>query len=380
MLCISDRHDWFYYLEWVDIMDIYYYLGFSYFLGIGPMRFQLLQKIFKDLKKAYEADRQDLANVLGDKLADKFTDFRRRFRPEKELEIIKNKQIKVITREDALFPTPLIHISDPPICLYVKGKIESYDFEKDFFLGVVGTRMPTLYGQQITRHLVKDLTEQQLIIVSGLALGVDALAHETTLDSQGKTIAILGCGVDIIYPAVNRYLYQRILKNNGLIISEFPPSMPVAKGLFISRNRLISGLSKGVLVVEGSEKSGALITARYAAEQGKDVFAVPAPINSQMSQAPNLLLKQGAKLVTDTTDILEEYGLKKVSRKIQKIAEKLDKKEKAICGLLKTQAYTVNELTVNSQFDLSQVLSILSSLEILGVVTKNNEGKYYLKY
>lgn len=361
-------------------MEIHYYLAFSYFLGIGPMRFQQLCQEFGGAKSAYIANKNDLMPLLGEKLTAKFIDFRRKFDSQKELSLIQKKGIRILTHSDKSFPQSLLEIPDPPICLYVKGKIDAYDFKNNLCIGVVGTRMPTVYGQQITRRLVKELVEQQIIIVSGLALGIDALAHAITLESGGKTIAVLGCGLDIIYPAFNRYLYLRILENQGLIISEFPPSMPVAKGLFISRNRLISGLSRGVLVIEGSDKSGALITARYAAEQGKDVFATPAPINSQMSQAPNLLIKNGAKLVTGAIDILEEYGMQKINPQLETISQQFSSQEKIIYQLLKNQAATANELVINSGFNLMQVLNLISNLEILGIIAQNNEGKYFLKY
>jgi len=359
--------------------NLYYYLGFSYFLGIGPLKFQLLQNNFSNLKLAYEANELQLAKIIGSKTAAKFVDFRRRFYPEKELEIIRKKGTQIITREDKFFPQPLLQISDPPICLYIKGEIKKYNFEKELLIGVVGTRQPTTYGQQITRRFVKDLAEQKIVIVSGLALGIDALAHETALEVKGRTIAILGCGVDIVYPAANRWLYQKILKEKGLIISEFPPLMPVARGLFISRNRLISGLSQGILVVEGSEKSGTLITARYAAEQGKDVFAVPAPIDSTMSQAPNLLLKQGAKLVVNVNDILEEYGLKKLDQQIREITENFKPDEKAVYDQLRKKELTANELMSELHLDLTTILNILSNLELLGIVGKDVQGKYCLK-
>src|SRR3989338_348038 len=164
------------------------------------------------------------------------------------------------------------------------------------FFAIVGTRKPTSYGIQVARKFAYELTEAGFIIVSGMAMGIDTVAHQAALDAGGKTVAVLGCGVNIIYPAINYQLYHNIIKSGGAVISEFPPDQTVLKGLFISRNRIISGLSKGVLIAEGGEFSGALITAKYAGIQGKDVFAVPSSINSEMASAPNLLIKQGAKI------------------------------------------------------------------------------------
>src|SRR3989344_6509680 len=160
-----------------------------------------------------------------------------------------------------------------------------------------------------------------------MAIGIDSIAHQTALNNDGRTIAFLGCGVDIIYPAVNSNLYYKIINRGGLVISEFPPGEMVVKGLFIARNRLISGISRGVLIVEGAKDSGAMITARYAAEQGKEVFATPAPITSEVSEAPNILLKQGAKLVTSIDDILEEFNMRIAPKKKEEIEKELSGEE-----------------------------------------------------
>src|SRR3989344_5065464 len=175
-----------------------------------------------------------------------------------------------------------------------------------------------------------ELTEGGFIIVSGLAIGIDAAAHLACINSGGRTIAVLGCGVDIIYPAINASLYYKILKTGGLIISEFPPGQTVVKGLFIARNRIISALSLGVLVIEGARDSGAMITARYAAEQGKEVFALPGPLTSKMSEAPNNLLKQGAKLVISVEDIFEEFHLQVAPKKAEDAEATLEADEKII--------------------------------------------------
>lgn len=164
----------------------------------------------------------------------------------------------------------------------------------------------SVYGRMMAKKLVTDLVANGFTIVSGLALGVDSVAHETAIAAGGKTIAVLGCGIDIIYPASNARLYWHIARGNGAIVSEILPGMRTEKKKFVTRNRIISGLSLGVLVIEGSERSGSLITAKYAAEQGREVFAVPGPVTSSTSRAPSILLKNGAKLVESVDDILEE--------------------------------------------------------------------------
>src|SRR3989338_5923896 len=289
--------------------DLEYYLAFSYTLGIGPMRFAALRNSFGNVKKAYQATEREIADVIGSAYAHSFVRLRATFDPIKRIEEIQRKGIDILTQEDLRYPAQLLRISDPPICLYVKGNTEKVDFSRDLFFSIVGTRKPTSYGRLIAEKFSYELSQAGFTIRSGLALGIDAIAHMGALVGSRQTIAILGCGVDIIYPYVHKELYFRIIEENGLIMSEFPPGHMVQRGLFIARNRLISGLSKGLLVVEGAADSGAMITARYAAEQGKEVFAPPGPLTSEMSQAPNLLLKQGAKLVTSIADILEEFHM-----------------------------------------------------------------------
>lgn len=359
--------------------ELLYYLGFSHFLGIGPTRYAALLKRFANVEKAYNAAKKDLSEVIGINWAEKFVRFRQEFDPEKKIQELRIKKIEVLTQGDSRYPKSLKNISDPPICLYVKGDLENFNFAKNFFIAIVGTRKPTPYGQQVAKKFASELAEAGFVIVSGMAVGIDATAHQAALEAGGKTIAFLGCGVDIIYPAVNSRLYNQIINKGGLVISEFPPGQMVAKGLFIVRNRLISGVSMGVLVVEGAKDSGALITARYAAEQGKEVFAPPGPLTSAMSTAPNLLLKQGAKLVTSIEDILEEFNLKLVPKKKEQIEAELEGDEKVIFAILGDEPKLSDEIVNEAKLSVDKVLNILSLLEIKGVVEKNSEGKYQVK-
>ncbi len=368
-------------LRWVSMeKNLPYYVGFSHFLGIGPTRFAALLHYFKDVKKAYQASRSDLGKIIGINLAEKFVEFRGKFDPIKKLEEFKRKEIKVSPLLMRSHAKSLQQIPDPPICLYVKGNIDNFAFEKDYYFAVVGTRRPTPYGEQVAKKFALELAQAGFIIVSGMAIGIDTIAHKAALEAGAKTIAILGCGVDIIYPPSNLKLYNDIINQGGLVISEFPPGHTVLPGLFIARNRLISGLSMGVLVVEGAKDSGALITARYAVEQGKEVFAPPGPLTSEMSTAPNLLLKQGAKLVTSIEDILEEFNLRLVPKKKEEIEAELEGDEKVIFAILRSEPKLSDEIVNQSNFSVDRVLNLLSMLEIRGVVEKNREGRYQLKY
>ncbi|MEK7597817.1 MAG: DNA-processing protein DprA [Patescibacteria group bacterium] len=402
--------------------DLIYYLGFSYCLGIGPMTFQVLKVHPKGVRGAYTASVKELASMIGQRLAEKFIEFRRRFDPKKEIEKLKKDGITVLAVDGEGYPESLKNISDPPICIYVKGdsniftqhKTQSQNFlspvgtlpagngvsqvEKNFnssfpstaknlssslstsiFFAIVGTRKPTSYGRQIAYKFARELAEAGFIIVSGMAMGIDTIAHQAALDAGGKTVAVLGCGVNVIYPAINYQLYHNIIKSGGAVISEFPPDQTVLKGLFISRNRIISGLSRGVLIAEGGEFSGALITAKFAGIQGKDVFAVPSPINSDMSAAPNLLIKQGAKMVTTVADIYEEFNMKITPRKKEDIRKNLIEEEKLIFDILQKNPQTIDNIAINLKKPVSEILNMISIMEISGVVEKNQEHKYQVR-
>ncbi|PIU33231.1 DNA-protecting protein DprA [Candidatus Woesebacteria bacterium CG_4_10_14_0_2_um_filter_39_14] len=203
------------------------------------------------------------------------------------------------------YPENLKKIDNPPLRLFIKGVIKPSDKKA---LAVVGSRRMSRYGEKVTQKLVAALVKEKITIVSGLARGIDTIAHQTALKAGGRTIAVLGSGLENIYPPENKKLAEEIIKGHGAVVSEFPPGQTAVAENFPIRNRIIAGLSLGVLVIEGAIKSGSLITARWAAEQGREVFAVPGPIDAVGSQAPLFLIKQGAKAVETVEDILEELN------------------------------------------------------------------------
>lgn len=352
------------------------HLGFSHFLGIGPVRFNGLIARFHSADAAYNASLHELKQILDEKTAAKFNEYRKEKDLEKLWMEIKRKEIRVVTRDSVYYPESFKHLTDAPICLYVKGDIERFDFNEGIFVGMVGTRIPTSYGRTIAQQFAFELTRAGCIIVSGMALGIDTVAHTAALDAGGKTVAFLGCGVDIVYPPANQPLYNRIIENSGLVISEFPPGQTVLRGLFVARNRLISGLSQGVMVVEGTGKSGALITARYAGEQGKELFAPPAPITSAQSEAPNLLLKEGAKLVTTPGDILEEFSLIFSEKKIVVL---VSEREKPVYNLLKNESLTADDICTALHMGIAELSTILTQMEVIGIVEKGDDERYFLR-
>ncbi|MBU4370105.1 DNA-processing protein DprA [Patescibacteria group bacterium] len=215
--------------------------------------------------------------------------------------------MQTIHIKDKNYPELLKEIYNPPQTLYINGQLKAKEM---YPLAVVGTRKISLYGQKITRFLVKALAQAGFTIISGLALGVDGIAHQATLDAGGRTIAVLGSGLDIIYPYSHQQLAQKIIESNGAIVSEYEPKTRPSKWAFPARNRIVAGMSLGILVIEAPKKSGALITARFALEQGREVFAVPGNVDNKNSEGCNLLIKMGAKPVTKPEDILESFNLK----------------------------------------------------------------------
>ena len=280
-------------------------------------------------------------------------------------------EVKLKTKE---YPQLLAQIHDPPKQLYCRGNIKLLN---TFCFGVVGTRKLTSYGKEATEKIVSGLANSGMTIVSGLAMGIDAVAHQTALDNELPTIAVLGSTVkdNNIGPRVNLTLAMEILKNNGLLISEYKKEAEVYAINFAIRDRIISGLSKGVLIVEGAEKSGSLITAKSATEQNRDVFAVPGSIFSFVSAGPNNLIKNGAKPVTSAEDILDEYA-KNLRLKLEAKKDISTKNpiEQKILGILDKKGWlSIDEIIKNSGLETSPAITAISMLEIKGKIKKKNE-------
>jgi len=283
-------------------------------------------------------------------------------------------EIKTINIQDKNYPKLLKEIKDPPEILYVRGEI----LPDDSFFAVVGTRMASSYGKQVALEIAGDLAEAGLTIVSGMAPGIDTFCHQATLERKGRTIAVLGTGLDekSIYPQSNLKLARKILETGGTLISEYPPGTPGSKFTFPQRNRIISGLSLGVLVVEAKQKSGALITAHHAFSQNRKVFAVPGPIHSSNSKGPHYLIKKGAKLAENANDILRELNLPFPRFHLGKEIKGENEGENLILGVLKEGALDVDKIIEKTNLPASKVASTLAILEIKGKV-RNLGGNIY---
>ncbi len=286
-----------------------------------------------------------------------------------------SNEVKQINISDKSYPKMLKEIPDPPETIYVKGEFVEQD---KISIAIVGTRNYTSYGKQVAEVLAGDLAMSGITIISGLAKGIDTFAHKAALEKGGRTIAVLGSAADNkhIYPACNRKLAEKIAQN-GAVISEHPPGTQSKRYFFAQRNRIISGLSLGTLVVEAPEKSGALITAMQAIEQNREVFAVPGPINNKNSAGTNNLIKMGAKLVTCANDILEELNLPLVENKGKKIKPQT-KEEEILLNTLSQAPLHIDEIAKKSKLNAGIVAPTLIMLELRGLV-KNTGGGYYIK-
>jgi len=346
-----------------------YWIAFSSFPGIGPKRFELLVKYFGSAENAWKSSEKELKGIgLPEKITLSFCNFRKKFSIENYLKWISREKINIITSSDSCYPALLKEISDPPFVLYIKSNIFSNKLFQEICIAVVGSRKLTSYGQEVTENLVSGLVTNGCVVVSGLARGVDSIAHKEAIRSGGKTIAVLGTGVNIVYPPENSDLYKNVI-NNGAVISEFPLGYPPLRMNFPARNRIISGLSLGVLITEAAKDSGSLITASFAGEQGREVFAVPGPITSSVSFGTSELIKKGAKLVTSIADIFEELNIKNFrevlnSKKILPTSSD----EKIVLDILSSGQLHINDIIKNSRLPVYKVGSLLTIMEMKGMI------------
>ncbi|HEU5382488.1 MAG TPA: DNA-processing protein DprA [Ktedonobacteraceae bacterium] len=356
-----------------------YWIGFNRVLGIGPVNFRLLLDYFQDdLAAAWRADSQELTRAgLQQKTLDGFLAQRVKIEPERELERLERQQVSILTWRDPAYPALLREIEASPPVIYLRGELKEAD---RFALAVVGTRNASSYGQQVTERLVTELARGQVTVVSGLALGIDAIAHASALHAGGRTLAVLACGLDVVYPSKNRGLAQRICESGqGALISEYPLGVRPESGNFPARNRIISGLSQGVLITEAPTKSGALITTSFALKQGRDVFAVPGSIFSSRSTGTNVLIRDGARLVQDVQDILNALNLFMLPQQMefqQALPENAE--ERMLLALLSHEPVHIDELILASDLPAPTVTATLTMLELKGLVRTLGSTQFVL--
>ncbi len=358
--------------------DTKYWLGFSLVSGIGPRRVIHLLNQFSDLASAWNAPQRQLERAgLELRLVNALAQMRSKLNLDEELDRIEQTGAQLLTLGHDDYPTPLQGLPDPPLVLYVRGTLLPTDRHA---LSVVGTRQATHYGREAAYKLSSALAQHGVTIISGLAHGIDSAAHRGALEANGRTIAVMGCGIDHIYPADNIELAQQITRN-GALISEFPLGTPPEGRNFPRRNRIISGIGLGVLVVEAPDNSGALITANMAAEQGRDVFAVPGNIFNKSSAGSNRLIQEGAKLVMGAADILNELNITFTRVQAKTITEKIvpgSPTEAQLLGALSADPLHVDDVARLCDMPIATVTSTLTILELKGLARKVGPMQYCL--
>lgn len=359
-----------------DEADVDYWIALTRVTGIGPRRFDLLVQSLGSARAVWAAGATDLAAAgLDRRSAEALLAAHRKVDPSLEMRHLIATGAYAVTRRDERYPARLAEIYDPPPVLYVRGELDPPDCPA---VAIVGTRGATTYGKMAAEQIARGLAEAGVTVISGLALGIDAAAHRGALDGGGRTIAVLGNGLDRVYPSQHAHLAQQIAER-GALVTEFPLGTKPDATNFPRRNRLISGLSSGTLVVEAGERSGALITAAFAAEQGRDVLAVPGSIFSPASRGANSLIRDGATPVTCAEDVLAELAPGRAPRQLT-VGDILpvDATERALLDVLSAEPTHIDEIAQAASLPMSLVSSTLAMMELKGLV-RQTVGMSYVK-
>lgn len=353
-----------------------YWLGFNLVKGIGSVRLQGLLSYFGSLEIAWQAPPEALKNAgLSAKVVGNLLKVRSEVELETVLERILSNGIQVLTWESEAYPRRLKEIDQPPPVLYVRGSLA---VEDEWAVAIVGTRRVTAYGRQMAEELAGYLSSNGITVVSGLARGIDGLAHKAALSAGGRTIAVLGSGVDRIYPPEHRRLAEEI-SAHGAVISDYALGTPPEGSNFPPRNRIISGLSLAVIVVEAGKKSGALITARFAADQGRDVFAVPGNVHAPQSIGTNQLIQEGARPLLKPQDVLEALNLQQIQEyRAARHVIPSDAVEAKLMDIIRAEPVHVDEISREAGYPIEKVSAALTMLELKGVVRQVGGMQYVM--
>jgi DNA processing protein len=353
-----------------------FWVSFTLIPGIGRVRLGQMESYFGNLEYAWKASSSELKKSgLDIGSVNSIINSRSGINPDSEIEKMELAGVKAFTYHDSGYPTRLKETYDYPPVIYIRGSIESKD---EWCLAVVGTRKATFYGRQVTEEIVSDLVRSNITIVSGLARGIDTYAHKAALEAGGRTMAIFACGLNTIYPPENAELARHIVEN-GALISEYPLGIRPRSDNFPRRNRIMSGLCLGTLVIEAGEKSGALITAQMALEQNREVFAIPGSIISKTSYGTNRLIQAGAKLVTNYKDILEELNLMTVAHQIEmKELIPPTETESVLLKQMGIEPVHIDEICRAVRLPTAIVSSTLTMMELKGIVKHVGAMNYSL--
>jgi DNA processing protein len=350
------------------------WIAFNLVKGIGPIRMRLLLDKFGEMQSAWEASTQELENAgLSLKLIASIQDIRNSGILERTLKIIEDTKIDIITWNDTDYPRRLREIDQSPPVLYIRGELSEDDF---WTVAIVGTRRITAYGRQVTNDIAAGLSRQHITVVSGLARGVDAVAHQASLQVGGRSLAVMGCGVDVIYPPEHARLAENIIAS-GALLSDYPPGTQPESGNFPPRNRIISGLAQAVIIVEASEQSGALITAAFAAEQGRDVFAVPGQLYAPQSKGTNRLIREGAHIFVDVQDVIEKLNMVQIVEHRQaRMVLPSDAQEAKLFQILNREPLHIDEIRSQVNLPIETVSATLTMMELKGMVRQVGGMRY----
>ncbi len=354
--------------------DLPYWVAINATMKFGPRAFERLTSVFDSMKDVWFASKSELDQIgIQKRFVEGFVSLRDDINPQKLMDILERNNIQAITIFDEKYPSLLTSIYDPPPLLFVKGKLPADGIAH---IAIVGSRKATQYGLRMTIKFATELAESGIVVVSGLAYGIDEAAHRATISSKGTTIAVLASGLGALNSR-QRYIADKIIAENGAIISEFPYLCESLKHHFPIRNRIISGISHGTLIVEAQKKSGSLITAKSAIDQNRDVFAIPGPITSEFSFGTNNLIKMGAFPVTQVEDILDLLDIAHAHRPIKEKHKPDSKEEAMMLEQLNSNPIHIDELIRQSNLDASQVAGTLSLMEMKGRV-RHIGGMYYI--
>ena len=367
------------------------YIVLNMISGVGTARFKALVENFQEPCKIFEQSIESISRIKGISaaLAEKIVGWKNDIDLHAELDFAEKSGTQIITMADAEYPEILKGIYDPPLCLYVRGKLPDFSYNS---LAVVGSRRATIYGRKMAKHLSEEAVLAGWKVISGLAFGIDAIAHQAAVDGGGITIAVLGGGLSRIHPQEHVQLARNIIETGGALISEFPMKFPVSRQSFPRRNRIVSGLSQAVLIVEAGLKSGALITANLAMDQGKDVFAVPGHVDNPQAKGCHQLIKEGAKLIEDFNDILDDCdflpGLSPVEKSCKEASNEADKiiepskpanmsdEEYQIIQLLEGEAKSFDYLADATSIPVASLNGLLTKMAMKMMLVQH-PGKVY---
>lgn len=343
--------------------------------GIGQKTIKRLLEYAQNPRELYYIKGKEIEKLLSPKLYNNFIKSRNREKIEQNYRELKKKGIQYYSKEHEQFPKRLHQMEDMPYCLYGKGKLPK---DNQSTIAIVGARCGTAYGREMARYFARELSKLGIMVISGMARGIDSVAQEAAISEVGSSCAILGCGIDICYPKENFSLYEKLAQKGG-VFSEYAPSTPPKAGFFPMRNRIISGLSDGILVIEAREKSGTLITVDHALAQGKEVYALPGRSGDMLSVGCNRLIQMGAKLILDMNDLMEDYPMirRHLPQNYENYQKTLAKNQRVVYSCLSLEPKYIDSIIREARLSVQEVLSILFELEMMELV-KQIIPNYYM--